>query len=102
MFVRTEEGATYSHELWFYVVKIPSSMLISWCVIFILLKERLGLLHWPAEGSPSRKLNLDWPQTGLDVNALIKEVAIKCLKQWSGIYSNESWFVTKEPEVLRL
>ena len=71
------------------------------CDIYLTQRKAWSLLHWPAEGSPSQKLNLDWPQTGFDVNALIKEVAIKCVKR-SGIYSNESWFVTKEPEVVRL
>ena len=70
------------------------------CDINLTQRKAWSLLHWPAEGSPSRKLYLDWPQTDLDVNALIKEVAIKCVKQRSGIYSNES--VMKEPKVVQL
>ena len=72
------------------------------CDINLTERKAWSLLHWSAEGSPSRKSYLDWPQTGLDANALIKETAIKCEKQRSGKYSNESWFVTKEPEVVRL
>ena len=72
------------------------------CDINLTKKKAWSLLQWPAEESPSRKSYLDWPQTGLDANALIKEVVSKYVKQRSGIYSNASWFVTKESEVVRL